>query len=84
MGVYVSGAKRRWHLGSNAELPPPKAREARFWGCKLDIRTEQLADVRRDLKTMRAELRGHFGYGGLVGTSSVMRKVYALIERIKG
>ncbi|MGH7294602.1 MAG: sigma 54-interacting transcriptional regulator, partial [Polyangiaceae bacterium] len=49
----------------------------------LGKRTEQLADARRDLKQARAELRSHFGYAGLVGTSSSMRKVYALIERIK-
>ena len=49
----------------------------------LGRRTEQLAASRRDLKEMRAELRGHFGYAGLVGTSGAMRKLYALIERIK-
>jgi serine/threonine-protein kinase PknK len=49
----------------------------------LGRRTEQLAATRRDLKEMRAELRGHFGYAGLVGTSAPMRKLYALIERIK-
>jgi transcriptional regulator with GAF, ATPase, and Fis domain len=50
---------------------------------RLDARTEQLASARRDLKQARAELRGHFGYAGLVGTSAAMRKVYALIDRIK-
>ena len=49
----------------------------------LGRRTERLAATRRDLKEMRAELRGHFGYGGIVGTSAAMRKLYALIERIK-
>src|SRR5690606_23626510 len=33
-------------------------------------RTGQLARVRGDLKQARAELRGHFGYAGLVGTSA--------------
>jgi DNA-binding NtrC family response regulator len=47
------------------------------------MRTEQLAEARRDLKQVRAELRGHFGYAGLVGTSAPMRRLYALIERIK-
>ena len=50
---------------------------------RLGARTEQLASARRDLKQARAELRGHFGYAGLVGTSASMRKVYALVDRIK-
>lgn len=49
----------------------------------LGKRTEQLVEARRDLKEVRKELRGHFGYAGLVGTSASMRKLYALIERIK-
>jgi serine/threonine-protein kinase PknK len=49
----------------------------------LGRRTEQLSAVRRDLKQVRAELRGKFGYGGLVGTSAAMRKLYALIDRVK-
>ncbi len=49
----------------------------------LGRRTEQLSAARRDLKQVRAELRSHFGYAGLVGTSAAMRKLYALIERIK-
>ena len=49
----------------------------------LDRKTEQLATVRRDLKQARAELRSHFGYGGLVGTSAPMRRLYALLERLK-
>jgi transcriptional regulator with GAF, ATPase, and Fis domain len=49
----------------------------------LGKRTEQLAVARRDLKQVRAELRSHFGYAGLIGTSAAMRRVYALIERLK-
>jgi transcriptional regulator with GAF, ATPase, and Fis domain len=49
----------------------------------LGKRTEQLAEARRDLKQVRAELRSHFGYAGLVGTSAAMRRVYALIDRVK-
>jgi transcriptional regulator with GAF, ATPase, and Fis domain len=49
----------------------------------LGRRTEQLAEARRDLKQVRAELRSHFGYAGLVGTSAAMRRVYALIDRVK-
>ena len=64
---------------TNAELEEAKQRLAE----RLGARTEQLASARRDLKQARQELRGHFGYAGLVGTSAAMRRVYALIERIK-
>jgi transcriptional regulator with GAF, ATPase, and Fis domain len=49
----------------------------------LGHRTAQLAATRRDLRSARAALRGHSGYEGLVGTSEAMRKVYALIDRVK-
>ncbi len=49
----------------------------------LGHRTAQLEQTRRDLRSTRAVLRGHFGYEGLVGTSEAMRRVYALIDRIK-
>jgi transcriptional regulator with GAF, ATPase, and Fis domain len=49
----------------------------------LGHRTAQLESTRRDLKSTRAVLRGHFGYQGLVGTSEKMRRVYALIDRLK-
>jgi transcriptional regulator with GAF, ATPase, and Fis domain/serine/threonine protein kinase/Tfp pilus assembly protein PilF len=65
---------------ANAELEEARRRLAE----RLDARTEQLASARRDLKQARQELRSHFGYAGLVGTSAAMRKVYALIDRIKG
>src|SRR5262249_10497328 len=64
---------------ANRELEAAKDKLADLLG----RRTEQLASARRDLKQARAELRGHFGYAGLVGTSAAMRKVYALIDRIK-
>jgi serine/threonine-protein kinase PknK len=64
---------------ANSELADAKERLAE----RLGARTEQLASARRDLKQARQELRGHFGYAGLVGTSAAMRKVYALIDRIK-
>ena len=50
---------------------------------QLDRKSEQLAEARRDLGRVRATLKTHFGYAGLVGTSAAMRRVYALIERIK-
>ncbi len=64
---------------ANVELAGARDEIARTLG----KRTEQLAEARRDLKQVRAELRGHFGYGGLVGTSAPMRRLYALIDRVK-
>ena len=49
----------------------------------LDGRTEQLKRTRQKLRDARETLYGHFGYQGLVGTSDAMRRVYALIERVK-
>ena len=49
----------------------------------LGRRTEQLKTTRRDLRSAREVLRGHFGYQGIVGTSMAMRRVYAIIERVK-
>ncbi|HMI90892.1 MAG TPA: sigma 54-interacting transcriptional regulator, partial [Polyangiales bacterium] len=49
----------------------------------LEGRTLQLKRARRKLRETRDTLYGHFGYLGLVGTSTAMRRVYALIERLK-
>ncbi len=49
----------------------------------LDGRTEQLKRARQKLRDAREALYGHFGYQGLVGTSEVMRRVYALIDRVR-
>jgi len=49
----------------------------------LDGRTEQLKRARQKLRDARDALYGHFGYQGLVGTSQAMRRVYALIERVR-
>jgi len=49
----------------------------------LGHRTEQLEATRRDLRSARAVIKGHFGYEGLVGRSQAMRRVYALIDRVK-
>ncbi len=64
---------------TNEELTIAKERLAEILG----RRTEQLQVARRDLKQARSELRSHFGYAGLVGTSAAMRKLYALIERVR-
>jgi serine/threonine-protein kinase PknK len=49
----------------------------------LEGRTEQLKRTRQKLRDARETLYGHFGYQGLVGTSEVMRRVYALIDRVR-
>jgi serine/threonine-protein kinase PknK len=64
---------------ANVELGAARDEVARLLG----RRTEQLAVARRDLKQVRAELRSHFGYAGLVGTSAAMRRVYAVIDRVR-
>jgi transcriptional regulator with GAF, ATPase, and Fis domain len=64
---------------ANAELASAHDEVARLLG----RRTTQLAEARRDLKQVRAELRSHFGYAGLVGTSAAMRRLYAIIDRVK-
>jgi transcriptional regulator with GAF, ATPase, and Fis domain len=64
---------------ANADLASARDDLARALG----RRTEQLAEARRDLKQVRAELRSHFGYAGLIGTSAAMRRVYAIIDRVR-
>ncbi|HVK67106.1 MAG TPA: sigma-54-dependent Fis family transcriptional regulator [Polyangium sp.] len=49
----------------------------------LGQRTEELKATKRDLRSARAVIKGHFGYEGLVGRSEAMRRVYALIDRVK-
>jgi transcriptional regulator with GAF, ATPase, and Fis domain len=78
--LVTESAERAAELKTaNGELERARARLEELLG----HRTAQLDEVRRDLRTTRAVLRSHFGYQGLVGTSAVMRKVYALIDRIK-
>ncbi len=64
---------------ANVDLAGARDELARMLG----KRTEQLAEARRDLRQVRAEIRGHFGYAGLVGTSATMRRLYALMDRVK-
>ncbi len=64
---------------TNRELSAARARLDEL----LAQRTAQLDEARRDLRSTRAVLRSHFGYHGLVGTSAPMRKLYALIDRVK-
>jgi transcriptional regulator with GAF, ATPase, and Fis domain len=64
---------------ANAELADAHERLREL----LEGRTEQLKRARQKLRETRETLYGHFGYQGLVGTSSAMRKVYALVDRVK-
>lgn len=49
----------------------------------LGERTRKLKQARRKLRDAHERLYAHFGYQGLVGTSSGMRRVYSLIDRVK-
>jgi transcriptional regulator with GAF, ATPase, and Fis domain len=52
----------------------------------LARRTEQLERAKADLASTRQALRGHAGYAGykgLVGSSTAMRTLYALIDRVR-
>ncbi len=65
--------------GANTELASARDQLERILG----RRTVQLAEARRGLKQARAELRNHFGYADLVGTSASMRRLYSLVDRVK-
>ncbi len=65
---------------ANAALEREKAKVA----ATLERRTGQLVETRRDLRQVRDEIRSHFGYKGIVGTSAPMRRVYAVLERVCG
>ncbi len=49
----------------------------------LDSRTARLKEARRELRSTRRALEAHYTFAGLVGSSSAMRRIYALIDRIK-
>ncbi|MCA9600088.1 MAG: sigma 54-interacting transcriptional regulator [Myxococcales bacterium] len=64
---------------ANADLEEAQERLRELLG----ERTKKLNVARRKLRDARDTLYGHFGYQGLVGTSESMRRVYALIERVR-
>ena len=64
---------------TNRELEDAQSRLRELLG----ERTHKLKEARRKLRDARDTLYSHFGYHGLVGTSSAMRRVYALIDRIR-
>lgn len=49
----------------------------------LGKRTARLREVKKQLDTTRSQLASHASYGGMVGASPEMRKIYSLIERVK-
>ncbi len=49
----------------------------------LVARTAELDDARRDLDRARAELVSSYGRDGIVGRSEPMRRVFALIDRVR-
>jgi transcriptional regulator with GAF, ATPase, and Fis domain len=78
--LLAENRRRADELASaNSELETARGQLERLLG----KRTEQLAEARRGLKQARAELRNHFGYADLVGTSAAMRRLYAIIDRVK-
>jgi serine/threonine-protein kinase PknK len=78
--LVVENRRRADELASaNEELAEAHARLREL----LDGRTEQLKRTRQKLRDARETLYSHFGYQGLVGTSLAMRKVYALVDRVK-
>jgi len=49
----------------------------------LGKRTARLREVKKELQTTKSQLASHASYGGMVGGSDRMRKIYSLIERVK-
>ncbi len=49
----------------------------------LGKRTLRLKEVKQELAMAKDRLSSHTAYGGMVGASDAMRKIYALIERVK-
>jgi len=49
----------------------------------LEGRTEQLKRTRQKLRDARETLYGHSDIAALVGTSAAMRRIYALIDRVR-
>ena len=64
---------------TNTELEAARAKLEELLG----RRTKQLKTTRRNLRSAREVLRGHFGYKDIVGTSVAMRRVYAIVDRVK-
>ncbi len=66
-------------LAANEELEQAKAEIERV----LVARTEQLEETKRDLDRTRSHLRVRFSRGGIIGRSEAMRRVFAILERVR-
>ncbi|HWO14912.1 MAG TPA: sigma 54-interacting transcriptional regulator, partial [Polyangiaceae bacterium] len=73
----MNRAKELADANSQLEAAQERLREL------LGERTQKLKLARRRLRDAHDTLYSHFGYQGLVGTSAAMRRLYALIERVK-
>jgi transcriptional regulator with GAF, ATPase, and Fis domain/tetratricopeptide (TPR) repeat protein/predicted Ser/Thr protein kinase len=49
----------------------------------LNRRTAQLEAARSELRRARSELREKFGYRGIVGRSETMRRLFAVLDRVR-
>jgi len=90
VGIAIANAKLVEENRRRADELAEANRDLELARSKLDDalarRTEQLDRAKADLAATRQALRGHTGYAGykgLVGTSSAMRRLYALIDRVK-
>jgi transcriptional regulator with GAF, ATPase, and Fis domain len=78
--LVLENRNRAEELGvSNQQLRDAEQRLRELLG----ERTEKLKVARRRLRDVRETLDARFGYQGMVGTSSAMRRIYALIDRVK-
>ncbi|MEM6958769.1 MAG: sigma-54-dependent Fis family transcriptional regulator, partial [Myxococcota bacterium] len=50
----------------------------------LALRTDELLSARDELRAARASLRGRYEREGIVGRSDAMRRVFAMMDRVRG
>jgi transcriptional regulator with GAF, ATPase, and Fis domain/tetratricopeptide (TPR) repeat protein len=90
VGIAIANARLVEENRRRADELEVTNRELEQARAKLDDalarRTEQLEKAKADLGVARQALRGHAGYAGykgLVGASGGMRRLYALIDRVR-
>ena len=49
----------------------------------LELRTDELEETRKELESTRSELRGRYDRQGIIGRSDAMRRVFAVIDRVR-
>ncbi len=64
---------------ANREIADAKAEVERV----LALRTDELEQTKRELETTRDELRGRYDRQGIIGRSEPMRRVFAVIDRVR-